>query len=98
LLPKYVGICLLQGRGLLGKDGAGAMQLEVMVHSTSRSNHIASSFEALRSKISANGRPKNLEDQGMSLHTQSFQSKGWQEEKMMWRALLSSVAPKVHNF
>jgi hypothetical protein len=42
----------------------------------------------VKSKISANGRPEDQEDQGMSLHTQNFQSKGWQEEKMMWRALL----------
>jgi hypothetical protein len=30
----------------------------------------------VRSKILANGRPKNREDQGMSLYTRNFQSKG----------------------
>jgi hypothetical protein len=52
----------------------------------------------MKSKILANGRLENLEDQGVSLYTQNSQSKEWQEEKMTWRALLSSVAAKVHNF
>jgi hypothetical protein len=52
----------------------------------------------MKSKISANGRPRNWEDQGMSLYTRNFQSKGQEEEKMTWRALLSYMASKVHNF
>jgi hypothetical protein len=51
----------------------------------------------VKNKISANGRIENLKKR-MSLYTQNFKSKGWQEEKMMWRALLSSMAAKVHNF
>jgi hypothetical protein len=34
----------------------------------------------------------------MSLYTQNFQSKGQGKEKMTWRALLSYMASKVHNF
>jgi hypothetical protein len=52
----------------------------------------------VKNKILANGRPEYQEDQRMSLHTKNFQSKGRQEEKMTWRVLLSSMAPKVHNF
>jgi hypothetical protein len=37
----------------------------------------------MKSKISTDGKPENQEDQVMSLYTRNFQSKGWQEEKMM---------------
>jgi hypothetical protein len=52
----------------------------------------------MKNKISANGKVENQEDQGMSLHTRNFKFKGQQEEKLMWRALLSSMVVKMHNF
>ena len=52
----------------------------------------------MKSKISANRRLENQEDLGMSLYIQNFQSKGRQEDKMTWKALLSFVATKRHNF
>ena len=52
----------------------------------------------MRRQISANGRPRNREDQRMSLHTRKFQLKGRKEEKMTWTTLLSVVAAKMHIF
>jgi hypothetical protein len=52
----------------------------------------------MKNNISANGSLKIEKTKECHFIPENFQSKGRQEEKMTWRALLSFAATKVHIF